>query len=172
MVDELSVGLVDLGQEVIVISPYYDRNRKGVQGYLEKDPPGVIKYKESISVNIKGGVELGVHEGIVKGVRVVFLHNSEIFPQPYPDATAEYVTRQISVFGKGCLEYLCQRKIVPSVCLTNDWFTGLTAAYAKHGHFGDTFTDTTFLHICHNLKESYEGRIFPQPEQGGLESLH
>ena len=29
MVDELSVGMADLGQEVIVISPYYERNRKG-----------------------------------------------------------------------------------------------------------------------------------------------
>lgn len=29
MVDELSIGLTYLGQEVIVISPYYDRNRKG-----------------------------------------------------------------------------------------------------------------------------------------------
>lgn len=29
MVDELSIGLADLGQEVIVISPYYERNRKG-----------------------------------------------------------------------------------------------------------------------------------------------
>ena len=34
MVDELSVGLRALGQEVVVISPYYDRNRKGVTGYL------------------------------------------------------------------------------------------------------------------------------------------
>jgi starch synthase len=29
MVDELAIGLADLGQEVIVISPYYERNRKG-----------------------------------------------------------------------------------------------------------------------------------------------
>lgn len=34
MVDELALGLVELGQEVIVISPYYDRNNKGVTGYL------------------------------------------------------------------------------------------------------------------------------------------
>ena len=34
MVDELSIGLANLGQEVVVISPYYDRNRKGVTGYL------------------------------------------------------------------------------------------------------------------------------------------
>ena len=29
MVDELSIGLADLGQDVYVISPYYERNRKG-----------------------------------------------------------------------------------------------------------------------------------------------
>lgn len=29
MVDELSIGVAALGQEVIVISPYYERNRKG-----------------------------------------------------------------------------------------------------------------------------------------------
>ena len=34
MVDELSVGLADLGQDVYVISPYYERNKKGVTGYL------------------------------------------------------------------------------------------------------------------------------------------
>jgi len=36
MVDELSVGLAELGEEVICISPYYERNRKGESGYLEK----------------------------------------------------------------------------------------------------------------------------------------
>lgn len=29
MVDELSLSLAKLGQEVIVISPYYERNRSG-----------------------------------------------------------------------------------------------------------------------------------------------
>ena len=36
MVDELSIGLAQLGEEVICISPYYERNRKGETGYLEK----------------------------------------------------------------------------------------------------------------------------------------
>ena len=43
--------------------------------------------------------------------------------------------------------------------ITNDWFTGFVAAYAKIGAFGETFKGTTFLHICHNLQETYEGRI-------------
>ena len=32
MVDELAIGLADLGQEIIVISPYYERSRKGKTG--------------------------------------------------------------------------------------------------------------------------------------------
>ena len=49
MVDELSVGLAALGQEVIVISPYYDRNRRGETGYLSKDPAGIV-YVDNIEV--------------------------------------------------------------------------------------------------------------------------
>jgi starch synthase len=90
MVDELSIGLVDLGQEVIVISPYYERNRKGETGYLARDPAG-IHYKDNINVNIGPGFTIGVHEGFVKGVRVVFLHNSDIFPSAYPDAQAAFI---------------------------------------------------------------------------------
>ena len=36
MVDELSIGLAELGEDVICVSPYYERNRKGETGYLEK----------------------------------------------------------------------------------------------------------------------------------------
>jgi len=36
MVDELSVGLAELGEDIICVSPYYERNRKGESGYLER----------------------------------------------------------------------------------------------------------------------------------------
>ena len=36
MVDELSVSLAQLGENVICISPYYEKNRKGETGYLAK----------------------------------------------------------------------------------------------------------------------------------------
>lgn len=172
MVDELSVGLADLGQEVIVISPYYDRNRKGKTGYLAQDPAD-IKYVDNITVTISGGVTLGVHEGTVKGVKVVFLHNGNIFPAPYPEETADFITTQISIFSKACLEWCCQRNIVPSVCVTNDWFTGFVPAYAKVGHFGDTFKGTCFLHICHNMQEKYEGRQYIDISRHGyMEHVH
>ena len=88
MVDELSIGLAKLGQEVIVISPYYDRNRKGVTGYLTTDPAG-FEYVDNISVDVDAKITLGVHEGTVSGVKLVFLHHAEMFPKPYPDQTAE-----------------------------------------------------------------------------------
>jgi len=150
MVDELAIGLADLGQDVYVISPYYERNRKGETGYLARDPAG-IHYKDNLHVGIGSGFTLGVHEGIVQGVKLVFLHNGDIFPSAYPDALPPFLVTQIAVFSKACLEFCCQRQIIPAVCVTNDWFTGLTAAYAKIGHFGETFKGTTFLHICHNL---------------------
>jgi starch synthase len=80
--------------------------------------------------------------------------------------------RQMAVFGKGCLEFCCSRGIIPSVCVTNDWYTGLVPAYAKIKAFGDTFNGTTFFHIVHNLEPSYEGRLYPGPGQGSLEYIH
>lgn len=56
-----------------------------------------------------GGTVLGVHEGIVNGVKVVFLHNGEIFPAPYVDVTPAEMVKQMAVFGKGCLEFCCSR---------------------------------------------------------------
>lgn len=171
MVDELSVGLRALGQEVVVISPYYDRNRKGVTGYLAKDPAG-FQYVDNLTVVADDKYTIGVHEGEVSGVKLVFLHHAEIFPKPYPDITASEQVRTLAVFGKACLEYCCKREIIPSVCVTNDWFTGFIPGYAKTGAFGPTFKGTTFMHICHNLQESYEGRIYPQPREGILENIH
>ena len=169
MVDELSVGLADLGQDVYVISPYYEKNKKGVTGYLAQDG---FRYIENIEVQADERYTLGVHEGVVNGVKLVFLHNAEIFPKPYPELQAYEQVRVLTVFGKACLEYACKRQMIPSVCITNDWFTGFIPAYAKTGHFGQTFRGTSFLHICHNLQESYEGRIFPGPREGGLEYVH
>lgn len=153
-----------------MISPYYERNRKGQTGYLAQDPAG-ITFVDTIKIQLDKIYELGVHEGVVGGVRVVFLHHSEIFPAPYSDIGPTGTVRQLSVFAKACLEWCCTRTVIPSVCITNDWFTGFTPAYAKIGAFGPTFKGTTFLHICHNLMEDYEGRIYPDAREP-VENIH
>eukprot|EP01054_Gregarina_sp_Poly1_P010510 Gregarina_sp_Poly_1__10509@NODE_771_length_6345_cov_302_800414_g302_i1_p1_GENE_NODE_771_length_6345_cov_302_800414_g302_i1NODE_771_length_6345_cov_302_800414_g302_i1_p1_ORF_typecomplete_len1506_score271_50Glyco_transf_5/PF08323_11/2_1e35Glycos_transf_1/PF00534_20/2_6e21AMPK1_CBM/PF16561_5/1_8e20Glyco_trans_1_4/PF13692_6/1_4e09Alphaamylase/PF00128_24/3_8e05Glyco_trans_4_4/PF13579_6/0_022Glyco_trans_4_4/PF13579_6/9_5e03Glyco_transf_4/PF13439_6/9_8e03Glyco_transf_4/PF13439_6/0_029Melibiase/PF02065_ len=161
MVDELSYTLTnDLGQESWVLSPYYHRNRRGEEGYLARDG---IQWRFNISIKVGSEVvELGVHEGVVRGVRLLFLHNARFFPFPYPDLPAVDAVRQLVVFGRACLETLCQLRQIPQIIVSNDWTTGLVPAYAKDGKsFGTTFSGTTFFHIIHNFDPNYEGRIFP-----------
>ena len=159
MVDELSQGLASIGQEIIMISPYYNQNRKGATNYLSNDPFN-IHYIRNVRINLDNSYEFGVHYGTGnRGIRYYFLHNAYIFPRPYPDFDAAMTVREIACFAKASLQLLCDLQIIPSIILTNDWFTGLIPAYAKNGSFGDTFRGTTFIHICHNLephmKEDY-----------------
>lgn len=62
MVDELTQGLAKLGQDVMVISPYYDRNKYGDQGYLSKDPISINKIR-NIEINLDGHYGFGVFYG-------------------------------------------------------------------------------------------------------------
>ena len=171
MVDELTQGLATIGQEVIVITPYYERNRKGESGYLSRDPVE-FKHIGNITVQLDTRATFGIHFGVVNNVKIYFLHNYDIFPTAYAEGNAAFVLRQIAYFSKASLECCCFLKIIPAVVLTNDWFTGLVAAYSKNGHFGETFRGTTFFHIVHNLEPTYEGRLFPNPNEGTLESIH
>lgn len=160
MIDDLSTTMVShLGQEVWVISPYYDCNRDGQKDYLGSDG---IQWVFNVDIIVgPQKVTLGVHSGYVKGVRLFFLHNLDFFPFPYPPNTAAQGVKMLSVIGKSFLEVLCKVGQIPQVVVTNDWTTGLIPAYAKHGAFGTAFASTTFFHIIHNFDPTYEGRIFP-----------
>uniref|UniRef100_A0A0G4I0G9 Starch synthase n=1 Tax=Chromera velia CCMP2878 TaxID=1169474 RepID=A0A0G4I0G9_9ALVE len=148
MIDDLSATMATLGIDVWVISPYYDYNRKGQQGYLAADG---IEWKFNIDLVISGqSIPIGVHQGVYNGVNLVFLHNGTFFPSVF-----------LAVMGKAPLEVLCQLQKIPAVFVSNDWATGLCPAYAKKGHFGNVFGGTTFFHIVHNLDPSYEGRLYP-----------
>ena len=171
MVDELSQGLVSIGQEVLMISPYYNQNRKGNTNYLSNDPFN-IHYIRNVSINLDSNYTFGVHQGYGNNINYYFLHNAKVFPRPYPDFGASDTVREIACFAKASLQLLCDIGIIPSLVITNDWFTGLVPAYAKNGSFGDVFRGTTFFHICHNLEPTYEGRIYPSNHEGTLQGIY
>ena len=161
MVDELSQGLRSIGQEIIMISPYYNQNRKGKTDYLANDPFN-IHYTKNVAIQLDNRYEFGVHYGEGNnGIKYYFLHNAAIFPRPYPDLGPADIVREMACFCKASLQLLCDIGTIPALVVTNDWFTGFTPAYGKCGAFGDVFKGTTFLHICHNLEPSYEGRLYP-----------
>ena len=169
MVDELSLGLAAIGEEVWVISPYYDKNKRGESGYLDD----CFEWKANINVTIENeSLEMGVFYGVYRDVNLVFLHHGDIFPKVYCEGGPKYVIKQLSTWAKASLEVCCYFSIKPAVMVTNDWFTGLVPAYAKQGFFGDYFNDTTFMHICHNLNPTYEGRIYPSSQEGTLDEVH
>jgi glycogen synthase len=178
MVAELATGLAELGAQVLCIAPYYEYtkppNAKDRQafGYLAKD--GIQYSGRNITVQVGAeAIVMGVHEGVRGGVHHLFLHNALVFPFPYPPHDAYAQMRVMTAFNKGVLEALCKFAIVPSLVVTNDWFTGLTPAFTRNRRFfGDYFNATDFLHICHNLNEKYEGRLYPKAEQGSLYGLH
>eukprot|EP00128_Syssomonas_multiformis_P007221 Colp12_sorted_trinity150504_noHs@12676 len=174
MVDELTQRLATLGSDVMVISPYYDQNLKGETNYLSKD--GIV-YTQNIETYVGSQrVEVGVHEGKVNGVHYYFLHNAFFFPRAYPESSsATYQLQVIILFAKASLELLCRLGKLPDLIVTNDWFAGMTAAYAKQGEkgpFGKVFNNTKFFHIVHNMEEDYQGRIYPEAREGTLNEIH
>ncbi|MEB3327593.1 MAG: glycogen/starch synthase, partial [Synechococcus sp.] len=169
MVEELSCTLAeDLKvEDVVVISPFYEYGRKGEQDYLRADG---IEWRMNVEVvvGVLGKITIGVHEGMHKGRRLVFLHHSQYFPRVYEDKGAVEMVATLALFAKASLEVLCHAKLIPSVILTNDWFTGLVPAYAKAGAFGSAFNNTSFVHILHNLSDAaYEGRVYTNRDDLG-----
>ena len=172
MVDELTQGLTSLGQEIIIISPYYNVNKEGNSNFLSNDPLN-IHHIRNVSINLDEKYEFGIHFGEGNnGIKYYFLHNVNLFPKPYPNFEPKMAIKSISCFAKASLQLLCDLNIIPSIIVTNDWFCGLTPAYSKNGSFGETFQGTIFLHICHNLEQAYEGRIYPSKEEGNLENIY
>eukprot|EP00026_Physarum_polycephalum_P000161 Phypoly_transcript_00161.p1 GENE.Phypoly_transcript_00161~~Phypoly_transcript_00161.p1 ORF type:complete len:2059 (-),score=306.68 Phypoly_transcript_00161:106-6282(-) len=172
MLDELARSLVLLGCEVYVISPYYNYGKDGkTPGYLEKEE--FIKWERNITTFIGNEkVEVGVHSGVEFGVKHYFLHHFTYFPAPYSSGGPDFQLKALVLFAKASLELLCQVHLLPSVIVTNDWFTGLVPAYVRVGAFGTTFNGTTLFHLVHNLEEAYQGRIFPNSPHDDMSYIH
>ena len=95
-----------------------------------------------------------------------------MFPIIYAEGDTQFSLRQMAVFAKAVLELFCQLRRLPSLIVTNDWFTGLVPAYAKNKKFGDVYDNTRFFHIIHNLDPLYEGRLYLAPNENNLDWLH
>jgi glycogen synthase len=163
MIDELATGFVDLGEDIVVIVPYFE-HKKNTGEYIKLDPKGEfgIKYLYNISVKLGEIHEVfGIHYGCIKGMKVYFIHHSVHFFEPYPGHDNISRLKSSTFFSKAALQLLCSVEIIPEVIITNDWFTAFTPGYARdETHFGSIFRNTSFLHIFHNLDISYEGRFY------------
>ena len=158
-IDELTIGICSLGQEIIIISPYYYENSKGQKNYLNNDPFN-FKYIKDISITLDNTYSFRIYYGISDiGIKYYFIENEKLFPYPYPIFNTSDTLKEIAGFAKTSLELLKDLNIAPSIIVTNDWITGLVPAYGKDGSFGDFFNHTKFIHLCHNLEPMFEGKL-------------
>ena len=100
MVDNLTKALARQGQEVIVISPYYDKNRYGqseyeffltvMYSYLKKDD---IFFEKTIPIQLPSGetIEVGFHHGIIQSITYIFFHHAATFMRPYPSGSPAFL---------------------------------------------------------------------------------
>ena len=169
MVWDLVKDLAVLGVDVSVISPYYNVGLKGETNYLKKYG---IEFDQCIDVYAPDKYEIGIHYGVVDGVKLWFMHNYQFFATPYPTGSTSYRLQLLCVMAKASLELLCQKRIIPSLIVTNDWMTGLVPTYARQT-FGNVFSGTKFLHIFHNLGIGYAGKVYPNDgNTGALHYIH
>jgi hypothetical protein len=54
-----------------------------------------------------------------------FIHHWKHFSTPYQSGSPSEQLQALVVMAKASLELLCQLHVIPSIVVTNDWFTGL-----------------------------------------------
>ena len=158
-IDDITHCLGLLGQDIYVISPYYQKNKDGKTYYLENDKCGFICLN-SFEILLDKKYSFEIYFGKLHGVKLYFIKNDEIFPYPYSSKSPhEFLLLQMAIMGKASLALLNNINIIPSLIVSNDWFTGFVPAFGKGGHFGETFKNTVFFHILHNFISGNEGCV-------------
>jgi glycogen synthase len=161
MVNNLTRSLTKLyHQNVYVITPWYQRDTNG--RHDEEHYGKNIRFHSRFRVRVGGEmIEIDLYEASHENVNILLLRNKKYFYSVYQKGDISDSLRYLVVTAKASLEALCQRNLIPSLMITNDWPSGLVPAYGKNSYFfGDVFKNTTFFHLIHNLGTHYEGRIY------------
>ena len=163
IIQELSKGLNELGQNIIVICPYYHCNNiKKFNLNLQK----IIQ----ISIHLDNNYIFDIYYGEENCIKYYFIYNPNLFQKPHPKLCGAELIREISCFSKSSLELLFKLNITPEIIITNDAFTGFTPAYAKDISFNNYFNNTIFIHLLYNIDN--QGRIYLPLEEGTYENIH
>ncbi|KAL0246198.1 hypothetical protein GEMRC1_007412 [Eukaryota sp. GEM-RC1] len=166
MVYELSQKLAELGQKVVVISPYYHYNKYQKSGYLKDEFQHSLEHDVSFCLTIKFVWEF-IRVSMGKST-TSSLHSQELFNYPYEFANDGHKFKACCGLSKGALEVLTKPGVLPEefsevsdkMCvITNDWMAAPTAVFGKNYQFFPT-KKVKFFHLIHNLSTGYEGYMY------------
>ncbi len=144
-----------------VITGYYKNGSKEV---IEKLNNAVKKYNiKYTGKNIRFMImdaeyEVGVHHGIVDGIKFYLLDHHEFFDGLYWGITAGEKLRRRIAFARACAEVIVEFNICPHFSFTNDAYAGIFNGIIKCDYYymkNPNFLRTTFFHIIHNCGWQY-----------------
>ena len=164
IIEELSKELKNLGQEIIIISPYYHENQNK-KIHLNK-----LNKISQISIQLDTNYIFDIYFGEKNGINYYLIYNPNLFLIPHPRLTGEETIREISCLSKASLELLLNLNIIPEIIITNDPYTGFTPAYAKTNSFNNIFKNTKFIHLFNDIEN--QGKIFLPLKEGTYEDIH
>ena len=166
MIEDLVEELNNYGEKILLIMPYYDKDKKNKTNYLKEKG---VTFKYNLQIHLHNALyKIGVSFLKEKNITYFFLHNFYLFPKIYTYFDKEHQLKQISIFNLASMKLLEKENEKPSIILTNDWFAGLSAAYAKSHFFENYFENCLFLHLIHNIGEDYQGRIYLDKDEIGI----
>ena len=153
---ELPRELARLGETMYVITPLY---RGGDERAVAKMRAAVARFGVTytgINVHFRLGTEhweVGVHRGVVEGVTYFLLDHHDLFDGLYWGYRSNERIRRRLALGRAAAEVMVRFGLHPQVVATNDAAASLVSGIVRgdpHYAGGDTFADTSFVHIIHN----------------------
>ena len=161
VIDDISKGLSELGQNIIIIRPYYHSNN-----YKNMNLQKILE----ISINLDINYSFDIYFTEKKGIKYYFIYNQNLFLYPHPNLSGVEALREISCFSKSSLQLLINLNIIPEIIVTCDSYTGFAPAYARTTSFNNFFKNTKIIHLCNTI-ENPEKKYLPLKE-GTYEHIH
>lgn len=156
VVYELPRELALLGEEAVVITPYY---RQGDEKAVRKIQQAYERYGiEYTGRSVRFWIdqieyEVGIHSGMVDGIRYYLLDHHEFFDGLYFGVTGAERLRRRAAFSRACAEVIRSFEVDPLAIFTNDAFAGVFSSIVRGdpGYAAQApFDRASLIHIIHN----------------------
>lgn len=151
---ELPRELARLGERLYVITPLY---RAGEPRSVTKMRDAVQRYGISYTgVNVSFHLgdayyEVGVHGGVVDGVRYYLLDHHELFDGLYWGYRSNERIRRRLGLARAAAEVIARFRLDPLVIATNDAAAGLLSGVMRADpRYAADFAGASFVHVIHN----------------------
>lgn len=145
MVSSLAKTQVELGYEVIAVTPFY--NEVIATEYVMEELP----FKETIQISEGSSYEVSYHVSTISGLRVYFIASSKFFSDKAMYGS-NHENLKFLFFDLAVIKLLTKLNFFPHVVHCHDWHSGLIPTFIKQERKQDErWGNTATVFTIHNL---------------------